>query len=177
MYKKLTPQQKEERKAEIYTMRSLGSTYEEIGKKFDISRERVRQIGIKIEDGNPILFCKKIEKGKFERVCPVCKRTFLAFFSSKKRFCSRVCAVTSHRKYSTPEEAKAKHYERVKYRYHNEKKFRQSRRKSSLKWFSSLKSRPESKERYHKYMLEYQRSRNKSIKMGTWKPRPTAKLD
>ena len=86
MKKKLTREQREERKVSIYTMRSLGKTYKEIGDEFGISRERVRQIGLKIEDGNPILFGNIQIKGKIERICPVCQKTFLVYSSKKREF-------------------------------------------------------------------------------------------
>ena len=177
MKKKLTREQREERKVSIYTMRSLGKTYKEIGDEFGISRERVRQIGLKIEDGNPILFGNIQIKGKIERICPVCQKTFLVYSSKKKRVCSMKCKGEFYRKYSTPEEAKKAHYEKQKFRYQTNKKVREYHKEHVKHWYEKLKKNKEALRRYRQCQYEYCKNRNKMIKLGTWKPRPHKKLD
>lgn len=84
--KKDSPQNKE-RRQEMVRMRQQGATLQEIGNKFEVSRERVRQC---IAYEAPESAFKTVQRSKFE--CVVCGNQFSKVrHTESSMFCSSVC--------------------------------------------------------------------------------------
>ena len=127
-----------QRTSEMSRLKLEGKTLQYIGDRFDISRERVRQIlsttGIKYPHAK---VGEKVEREN--RTCPHCKNTFRIKKTLSKVFCSQKCHYAS--KFKTPEQKRIYHLEKAR------------------QWYNLMK------EKYPIQLKEYIRHRNKGEKV------------
>lgn len=123
----------------IIAMREKAATYEEIAQRVGVTRERVRQIGVKVR---PDIFNGKVFTVPLVEVtCEACGKkrklrvTLYKLNRSKKFYCGRDC----RRKYTSAEERAEAMNQRKKERYHASPTFRKKLRISSDNWRENLK--------------------------------------
>jgi len=156
------------RNKEIIDLRRSGKTLGKIGKKFAISRERVRQILNFSEEGIEANFLgkialsnKRLEKRLIK--CQYCGIHFLPNTSSKKKYCSPQCSGKGHKKpignqinpYTTASK------EGQKWRYEMKKKYKpEILKKYSDTAKENIRKDPERNERYKKYHSQWAKIRH-----------------
>ena len=144
------------RNLKIIKLRGEGLTYEEIGKRFGISRERARQVGKLLK---PEFFTNQRQKSPRKIVkCHWCgKPVDIRLWdwqrdrvTGKKRhyYCNQKCSWADKRIYQSKEEQQAEMMRRYKIRYRQDPKVRQARAEASVKWIKKLKLDPVKWEAY-----------------------------
>lgn len=124
----------------MYDLRIKGLTYEEIGKEFGVSRERVRQIGKILPPEKAQFFrnfsvIKKTFIIREKRKCPKCGKLFEVRNTSSRKYCSWECFKTFYRVHRhIPEEVRSNPNEYRKWLYHNYPKRKDSQIKATKNW-------------------------------------------
>jgi hypothetical protein len=129
----------EKRLVRVIKMREKAMTYEQIAQKVGVTRERVRQIGVKARpdlfNGKAFLIplvevtCRKCGKKRVIRL------SLYETNKDKKFYCSRTC----RRKYPSVEARVKAMNERKKEHYHASPSFRKKLRTSANRWRENLK--------------------------------------
>lgn len=164
------------RKERMLKLRQEGKSLQEIGKVFQLSRERVRQIGKGIEGFTRSV---KTPMKMVEKPCLQCAKMFVSQFCLKKKYCSLLCLqIEKVRKLPTLEQKREKWNAHTKAYYHSVLKHRADfkkknkiqndryREKKSLenphfwrdyqrKIYQKRVSTPEGRDAYNKRMREY----------------------
>ena len=166
------------RTAKIVNWYIQGLTYEQVGKKFRITRERVRQIlNIAKNEGlNFEIRGRKYRGGTYETRTCICGNSFEVYIpkggTSKRETCSQTCR-QKYRvgyKYKSPEEARIARRTLSRERYYNDPEYRKRGDKARHMYYLKTRHDPKHIARQKIYSKRYYESiRHDPIKLAKYK--------
>jgi hypothetical protein len=140
-------------------MKKDGLNIQDIADVFGISRQRVLQLADKTLPEERDLFRRPPRKYA-NKVCPHCKGNFTANAAQYRVYCSRKCAVDSHRKYPTPKERDLSYNERKRWLYNNVPEFKARVRKRMDEYMDRVRANPVKNEKRLRRMRTYMKKYN-----------------
>ena len=164
----------------ILNLRSKGYTLDEIGKKLDVTKERIRQIVyIKFSEPELKLFLsykkkKKLRIKRVTRVCKNCGKKLFVMVTNKQNYCNMDCwkqhKTFKHWGIKVP--TNLSKTERIKYLYDNSPKFKKWRIRTTMKYVAKRNADPKKRAINDKKQKIWSRRHYEKLKFG----KPKTKL-